>query len=65
MKLQDAMLRIISIRTSVIESYVEDAISYTLKINGDLDSFKKEIRANPYLQLIESDENVTFVLISN
>lgn len=65
MKLQDAMLRIISIRTSVIESYVEDAISYTLKINGDLDSFKKEIRANPYLQLIESDENVTFALISN
>ena len=65
MKLQDAMLRLISIRTSVIESYVEDSISYTLKINGDLDSFKKEIRANPYLQLIESDENVTFVLISN
>jgi len=65
MKLQDAMLRLISIRTSVIESYVKDSISYTLKINGDLDSFKKEIRANPYLQLIESDENVTFVLISN
>ena len=65
MKLQDAMLRLISIRTSVIKSYVEDSISYTLKINGDLDSFKKEIRANPYLQLIESDENVTFVLISN
>jgi len=65
MKLQEVMLRLISIRTSVIESYVEDSISYTLKINGDLDSFKKEIRANPYLQLIESDENVTFVLISN
>ena len=65
MKLQDAMLRLISIRTSVIESYLKDSISYTLKINGDLDSFKKEIRANPYLQLIESDENVTFVLISN
>ena len=65
MKLQDAMLRLISIRTSVIKSYVEDSISYTLKINGDLDSFKKEIRANPYLQLIESDENVTFVLLSN
>lgn len=65
MKLQDAMLRLISIRASVIESYVKDSISYTLKINGDLDSFKKEIRANPYLQLIESDENVTFVLISN
>ena len=65
MKLQDAMLRLISIRTSVIESYVKDSISYTLKINGDLNSFKKEIRANPYLQLIESDENVTFVLISN
>jgi hypothetical protein len=65
MKLQDAMLRLISIRTSVIKSYVEDSISYTLKINGDLDSFKKEIRANPYLQLIESDENVNFVLISN
>jgi hypothetical protein len=65
MKLEDAMLRLISIRSSVIKSYVEDSISYTLKINGDLDSFKKEIRANPYLQLIESDENVTFVLISN
>jgi hypothetical protein len=65
LKLQDAMLRLISIKTSVIKSYIEDSISYTLKINGDLDSFKKEIRANPYLQLIENDENVTFMLISN
>ena len=64
-KLQDAMLRLISIKTSIIKSYSDDSISYTLKINGDLDSFKKEIRANPYLQLIENDDNVTFMLISN
>ena len=64
-KLQDAMFRLVSIKTSVIKSYIDDSIYYTLKINGDLDSFKKEIRANPYLQLIENDENVTFMLISN
>ena len=64
-KLQDAMLRLISIKTSVIKSYIEDSISYTLKINGDLDTFKKEIRANPYLKLIENDDNVTFKLINN
>jgi hypothetical protein len=63
--LQDSMQRLISIKTSKIESYVDNSITYSLIINGDINSFKKEIRANPDLQLIESNDNVIFGLITN
>ena len=63
--LQDSMQRLISIKTSKIESYVDNSITYSLIINGDINSFKKEIRANPNLQLIESNDNVIFGLITN
>ena len=64
-QLQDVMSRLISIKTSKINSYVDRSVVYTLQISGDIKSFKKEVNANPYLQLIESDDNVTFVLLNN
>ncbi len=64
-QLQDAMSRLISIKNTKINSYVNKSVAYTLQISGDIESFKKEVNANPYLQLIESDDNVTFVLLNN
>jgi len=64
-QLQEAMSRLISIKTTKINSYVDTSVVYTLQISGDTESFKKEVNANPYLQLIESDDNVTFVLLNN
>lgn len=59
------MSRLISIKNTKINSYVNKSVAYTLQISGDIESFKKEVNANPYLQLIESDDNVTFVLLNN
>lgn len=64
-QLQEAMSQLISIKTTKINSYVDTSVVYTLQISGDTESFKKEVNANPYLQLIESDDNVTFVLLNN
>tara|TARA_B100000902_G_scaffold309069_1_gene298401 strand:+ start:1306 stop:2319 length:1014 start_codon:yes stop_codon:yes gene_type:complete len=64
-KLQDVLNRFLSIKKMSIKSYIDNSITYTFDIKGSLESFRKEINSNSLLQLIDIDENVTFISLSN
>jgi len=64
-KLHDGLNRFLSIKRMSIKSYVDNSITYTFDIKGTIESFRKEINSNSFLQLIDVDENVTFVSLSN
>jgi len=53
-----------SIKSVKINSYIDNSISYTLEINGDVESFMKQIEANPSIQLVEVNQNIISALLN-
>ena len=62
--IQEAMSRLMSIKSVKINSYKDNSISYTLQINGDVESFMKQIEANPSIQLVEVNQNIISALLN-
>ena len=62
--IQEAMSRLMSIKSVKINSYIDNSISYTLQINGDVESFMKQIEANPSIQLVEVNQNIISALLN-
>ena len=58
------MSRLMSIKSVKINSYKDNSISYTLLINGDVESFMKQIEANPSIQLVEVNQNIISALLN-